>query len=371
LYLAGVFAGLALGTKYTSGVLLIAGLAGISWRSQAEGGMREALLRAGQFLLLAAAVSSPWWIKNFVATGNPIYPFLAPAGAMDRFRLDLYQGRPPWGGWMEAALLPLRATFSGIELAPGYSASIGPLLLGLGALAWMGWFSLPDERKQSIRNAAWIAIPGLVVWAVAGRVSEYLIQSRLYFSIFPAFAVLAGAGWKALESRQLPGIRLGRVAGALVLLVIWLEAAETGLSAVRQGADRELLGLRSREEYLSDNLGWYAPAVQSIRELPAGARVLMLWETRSLYCSPICVPDDLLDRWQHDVELYRQAGSILQSWRDQGYSHVLYNRRGADFYRYEVEQGNPSDWQALDALFAGLPLRSNFGDTYLLYELAQ
>jgi hypothetical protein len=198
----------------------------------------------------------------------------------------------------------------------------------------------------------------------------------LYFSIFPAFAVLAGAGWKALESRQIPGIRLGRVAGVLVLLVIWLEVFGVGLAAVRQGAVQELLGLRSREEYLSDNLGWYAPAVRSIGGLPDGARVLMLWETRSLYCSPTCVPDDLLDRWQHDVKLYRQPGSILQSWQDQGYTHVLYNRRGADFYRYEVEPGSAPggakpEWQALDALFAGLTLNSNFGDTYLLYALVQ
>ncbi len=40
----------------------------------------------------------------------------------------------------------------------------------------------------------------------------------------------------------------------------------------------------------------------------------MLWEPRSLYCLPVCSPDEILDRWRGDLRTWDDpaigAGSL-------------------------------------------------------------
>jgi hypothetical protein len=374
LLLAGVFTGMAFGTKYTGGILCLGAVWVIAWREYKD--VRALLRNLAQFALAALLFALPWLAKNWLATGNPVYPLFFPAGAMSAYRQYLYQGGEPWGGWLDVILLPLRATFLGIEGAPGYSSSIGPLFLGLGLCAGLGWASLPAARRQAIQLAAGLAVPAILAWMVLGRFSSYLLQTRLYFAIFPALGFLAGAGYTALKGIILPGLRLGRIAAFLVALAIGLNTLELGVEMLQRGALQAALGLQPAEEYLEENWGWFAPAMRAVRELPAGARVLMLWETRSLYCLPNCEPDEVLDRWLrelHDMpgEDARSPQSILENWRAQGYTHLLLHRLGVDFLRSETQTVyQPGDWQALESLLAMLPTGEDFGGAYTLYRLS-
>lgn len=379
LAVAGAFVGLALGTKYTAGVLLLAGMVSVIVQARSRVGTYGVARALLHFSFWAVLFSLPWWVKNTLATGNPFYPFIFPAGAMNPLRMDLYQNHIPWGSWQDVLLLPWRATVQGMEAAPGYSASIGPLLLALGVLACLYWPALPMNHQSLVSSAAWIALPGLLVWILASRFSEYLIQSRLYFSLFPSLAVLAGAGFTGLVRKSLPGVKLERVAGALILLVFGFNVLEVGVFSLHQGSLELLLGNRSKEAYLSGNLGGFAPAMQAVRELPPESRVLMLWEPRSLYCHPRCFPDEILDRWLNDRytgspsnlkhAAGRTAGAILHSWQEAGYTHLLFYRLGADFVRQEDGRYRPSDWQALEDLFTRLPAPETFGPAYSLFKL--
>jgi hypothetical protein len=375
LALAGLFAGLALSTKYTAGLLLICGSVVILWNWKSrEGGWRavKALL---QFGLPAGLVTVPWLLKNWLATGNPFYPILFPAGAMSSFRLALYQGGEAWGNWLDFVILPVRATLLGVEGGAGYSASIGPLLVGLGLAVGLIW-KTPDERQRSlIRLSALVTLTGFLVWMVAGRFSSYLLQSRLFLSFFPALAVVAGAGYAGLTRLNLNRVRLGRVAGFLILLVLGFNTFETGVQTTSQDAVKAILGLSTADQYLADNLGWYEPAMQAVKKLPDGARVLMLWETRSLYCLPVCEPDEIIDRWARDRHDGRGSSpaapeEIIQAWKEAGYTHLLFYRLGADFIRSQSSDNQADDWLALEAVLRQLDLVQNFGDTYLLYRIA-
>jgi hypothetical protein len=391
LLLGAAFAGLALGTKYTAGAALLAGLGVVLWAAPCVAGeigsrakmraappmageigsgakMRGALSSGALFALAAAAVSLPWWLKNFMGSGSPFYPFFFPAGAMDRFRLDFYHS-PAWGGWQEALLLPFRATFLGADGAPGYSASIGPLLLALAPLSALQWRQEDRLKRLSVHTAALAALIGLLVWAAGGRLSMLLIQSRLYVALFPAFALLAGAGFAALDELRLPGLRVGRVAGALVGLVFGFSLFQVGTVALKTGAAGQIFGLRPEGAYLEANLGWYARAMGAVRDLPAGSKVLMLWEARSYYCAPSCHPDEILDRWLHDFNQAGSAGAVRQDWRRQGYTHLLVYKLGMDFIRQDDRRYEAEDWQALDGLLGELPEPVDFGGAYQLYAL--
>jgi hypothetical protein len=273
---AGAFAGFAFATKYTGGLLALIGMFMLGrdalqrHNSIRDGSHRFTILlrRLLVFCIPAGLIALAWLLKNTLATGNPFYPLIFPAGAMDAVRLRLYQSVPTWGGWQDVIFLPLRATYWGVEGAPGYGASIGPLLLGLGLPAVIGLF-LPSliqqpgvERdaepamdlspmpplKLTISTAAWITLIGILVWSLAGRITGFLLAARLYYDLFPAFAVMAGAGMLVLDGFHTPQVRFGRVASAMLLLVVALNFYQVASANVKRGAAAYLMGLCSRQQ---------------------------------------------------------------------------------------------------------------------------
>ncbi len=369
LYVAGAFAGMALATKYTAGILIVAGMGFIIWKAFREKQLQGILGPLLQFLVPALIIFSPWLIKNFVATGSPVYPFLWPAGAMDQIRLEFYQGGRPWGSWLDTIFLPWRATIVGIEAAPGYSASIGPLLLGLSVLAWLGYRYHQPGAQTFLKNTALILAPGLFLWMVLGRFSGYLLQSRLYLGIFPAIAVLAGGGYQAFSQLRISSVRVGRIIGGLVIFVLGLTAFEVGLEALRQGSLLYTAGVLNNQAYRQQNLGMYTLALEQVNELPSNSRVLFLWETRSLGCLLSCDPDEVLDHWIHAQSVYGNTEFVLAAWKNQGYTHILYNQAGADFLRQEDQRFDRVDWASLDDLKASLIELSDLDDIYQLFEI--
>lgn len=366
--LAGAFAGLTLGTKYTSGLLTLAGLIALIY-----GMLRHRKFSLQPLLLFGLMVTLadlPWLLKNWLWTGNPAYPFLFPAGAMTQLRLDGYQNTPPSGTWQDFFLLPVRATMLGVEGAGTYGAAIGALLLGLGALAWLGKEQrTPQQRSQVSLNAA-LVLSGWLLWAVANRLSGSLQQTRYAFALFPAILPLVAAGYQGLSAVRLGTLRLKRIAAALVLLALGANLLDTSTNTLRQGSLQNLLGITNDAQYLTTNLGWYQVALEAIRDLPEGSRVLMLYEARGYYCTPRCSADEILDRWRRDVTTYQTDAEILASWLSQSYTHVLVFSTGVQFLRGAEDPHHPAYFfDRLDSFLSTLPQPTLFGNDYALYSL--
>jgi hypothetical protein len=368
LLLAGAFAGLALAAKYTAGILLVIGFGVVTVRSLVSA-RRNILANWLAFAGMALLVFAPWLVRNVLATGSPVYPVIFPAGAMDQIRLDLYQQDVPWGDWRDVVFLPWQATVWGVQGKVGYMSSIGPLLLGLSPLAALNWRRNSPGQKTTLLTAAMVCLLGFIIWGIASRLSGLLIQSRLYFAFFPAWAVLAGAGCHTLSQIQGTSIRFSRLALALSLIALGFNLLQTATTVVDKGVAAVLVQGQPAQEYRAHNLGTYEPAMQLVNALPPGSRVLMLWETRSFACLPICDPDEIIDRWHHDTLLYQNPGDVLRNWRAQGYTHLLLSRLGMEYVLGNDQSYTPGDWDNLDALLGGLQPVAQVGDAYSLYAL--
>jgi hypothetical protein len=299
-----------------------------------------------------------------------LYPFFVASGAMDALRIAVYQGSPVWGNWQDLLLLPLRATLIGTESGGGYGVSMGPLLLGLGALAWLGWSRLEAGQKAALENAALLGVIGVLVWAIGNQFSGYLIQTRMYFALFPAFVVLAAYGYHGVSQIEIKPIRLRFVVNFLLVFVLALNVIQVGMDFVQSGALNEVLGGHTEEQYLTDNLGWFQPTMQVINALPQGSKVLMLYEPRGYYCLPRCDPDEILDQWQHDLALYHTPQAIIQNWQQEGFTHVLYYKAGGDFLRTSDDpHHSAAEIDSLESLLSTLPTLDDFGGTYQLYSI--
>jgi hypothetical protein len=369
LILAGVFCGLAFGTKYTAGAL--AGVGGLVILWQERKNIPHGLADLGIFALSALAPSAPWLVKNLIATGDPLYPFFLSGRVMDTTRLANISSEPPWGGWQDVLLLPLRATAIGQEGGAGYGASVGPLLLGLGALAWLRSGERTAGQSTALKSAAWVAVSGVAIWAAGNRLNGLLIQSRLYYALFPAFVVLAAAGFAGLSSISIGQVRFARLVETLVVLALGLNVLEVSANVLQRGALGAALGVQNEPAYLQANLGWYEPAMQAVRDLPAGERTLLLFEPRGFYCEPRCTSDAVLDQWSTAYRTYGDYGAIRTAWRDSGYAYLLVYRAGVDFFiSVGGDAHHPlSELRALDAFLAELPPPQRFGDAYELYSL--
>ena len=362
---AAIFAGFALSTKYMGGILVVAGIVVIIYDLRHKF-FKDAFL----FGLIASLILSPWLVKNYLATGNPFYPILFPAGAMDATRLGFYEGTPIALTPLERILLPALASFRGLEGGAPFNASIGPILFALSLPAFLAWTRLDPRQKQAAVTALIVLVTGFLLWMVGSASTRLLIQPRLYLIIFPAWAILAAYGFFALEQGNLPKFKISWLASMLVAFSLGLNAYETGMSLLRRDALKFVTGQMGESKYLAQSLGNFAPAMDSIRNLPRGSKVLLLWETRGYYCVPICNPDETIDEFKDSLVLHRSPESIIAAWNDKGYTHVLLNNLGADFVRKDdLLRYVPTDWDAFDALIASLNEIETFGSAYTLYEL--
>lgn len=364
--LLAVVAGFALSLKYTAGVLVLLSLLALLLRGR---GWKRNLADLLLFGLLVTAVSLPWWIKNLAWTGNPFYPLLFPAGAMDATRYDFYHNIPSSMTLLQALGLPWYASIWGVEGKLGPSASIGPLLLAFWPLAYFDWRAWTQEQRRLILLATLLLLVGFVLWGAASFQNGLLAQTRLFVVIFPLWAILSAAGFKSAMRIRLASVRLGQIALAIVLMFLVFNVFETLSEVLPKRAIEANFGLFNRDAYLERNLGDLYNASKTIQQLPPDSKVLMLWETRSFYCAPVCDPDEIIDRWYHEARLHSSAEEIQATWREQGYTHMLIWEQGFEFVRdFDNAKFNQRDWLLLADLRRALGPGQQT-ETYSLYPL--
>jgi 4-amino-4-deoxy-L-arabinose transferase-like glycosyltransferase len=371
LAMAGVFAGMAIGTKYTAGIALLTGFAVILLLRKSYS-LKQVVTHLAIFGGMALALTLPWLIKNILATSNPFYPLFFASGAMDSVHLKQYQNKPLFQDWSRLILLPLQITVFGVDGGAGFSASIGPLLLGLSPLALLNWHEKTEEQRLMIKMIGIILLTGFLFWAVGSQFSDKLIQTRLYFAFFPAWALLCAAGYMAISRVKVQGIRFGNITVAFIILAMGFNTFFTITNTLKSDAVLAALNPEKGENYRENNLGPYAVAMQAIKTLPENAHIVMLWETRGFDCIPKCDSDEVIDRWPTDWIIYGSKDAIVKAWKKKGYTHVLINRVGANFIQKydDYDNSSPEAWSGLEAMRGSLPLVKNIAaGSYEIYSL--
>lgn len=367
-FLSGIFAGLAFSTKYPAGVIFLCGFVAlclIIWKNKSN-----FLQSIWRFIFGASLIALPWLIKNLVFTGNPVYPFFFESGSMDSIRLGVYQGLAPYGDLFDLFLLPIRATIQGIDGTNGYSVSLGPLFLGLSILSFLNIEKLSGEKKSEILTIGLLCLSGILIWAIGNQISGFLIQTRFYFSLFPAFAILSAYGFENLENNMIGNknlLILSRIAIGIVLL---LNLFHITTDFVQKGTLTYLFNLENRQTYLERNLGWYALAMEDIQSLPDQSKILSIFEPRGYECVMKCDPDEILDHWKISYSKHSDYDLILSDWKNAGYTHILVYQQGIDFLKENPDPHHPiQELDQLQSFLTTISLEKDYGGIYALYRL--
>jgi Dolichyl-phosphate-mannose-protein mannosyltransferase len=237
LVLAGVFAGAAAGMKYLGliAVLALTVAAAIALRR------RLTVARVLAFAVPGFLVALPWYVKNAILTGNPVYPHLfgglnaSAAAELDATMASFGHGRSV----ADFLVLPVRLLADGEAFDGGEFLS--PLLVAFAPLGLL----VPGRRGVRVAAAAGIAVY-VVAWFLTTQ------QARFLVPLLPALAVLAAIGILALAARGRLGraVAVGVTAAALVIGL--------GISAVYAAQFAPVVaGRESKEDFLSRKVSLY------------------------------------------------------------------------------------------------------------------
>jgi hypothetical protein len=212
--LLGVFCGLAMGTKYT-GILAAPAVflaALLARHGPFEGGRKELLKNLTVAAGVACLIASPFYIRNWVLMGSPIYP---PPVALLHFFHPKYLSAETLRGmekflWVRGEGLgrgPLAYILLPFNLTYYSSRFHGAGGIGLTPLAFCP-FALLLARRNS-RAVALIALAW--IWTTTWFVQQ---ESRYLIPAYAVFAVIAVLGWRWLLAAA------GKLAAALASVVI-------------------------------------------------------------------------------------------------------------------------------------------------------
>ncbi len=372
LILSGVFCGLAMGLKYTSFVspLLLVGI--LVWEHKTR--WREALRPLLFLILPAVIVAAPWYIKNLIFTGNPVYPFVFGGRFWDDFRSSAYAGTGTGLGFNLLALLSLPH-----DLTLGlYDASAdgptGPFFLVFLPLLLI--YSLSKQRKtipSAFQYLLLFALAQYLFWTIGVIFSAGLRQSRLLLPAFVALCPALAWIWQDLKRLDHPQFSLQRFLNLTLGLVLLFGLLSQLLTSLPRAPLGYLLGNQTRSDYLLNQLGVHYLVMEELNtQLPPDAVIAFLWEPRSYYCNLDCRPDSILDTFSHLEHLYGNAADITRSWQKDGITHVLLHQAGLDFViTAETPWVAPHDIKTLEELRSSyLTPVTNWDDVYVLYRLA-
>jgi|GEM_PF-653393 len=305
---AGIAAAFLMAVKYTSVYLiLVIVLAVLLWRLV----WKVPLPLDRRWLVVTAlalvAVAGPYYFRNLVSTGDPVFPFLTGAVPVHTPFWSPEQQEAFWGflsrygpEWLSPWLYPLNVIGAAINWRLHdphlFDGVLGPFLF-LAALGWYG------AKSGGLRRGGFlmlVTVGYVVVWGVSIR------QARFLLPILPAVALMAvcGAAWLQENARRLWTWLLAFLLGGILLFNLLVLLPET-----RRYPYWDLLaGVIDRTEFLETSLPVYRCQEFINRNLPAGASIwLLLTGNENFYLqrdyqSDYVVEDYRFHRWLQEAE---------------------------------------------------------------------
>jgi 4-amino-4-deoxy-L-arabinose transferase-like glycosyltransferase len=321
LVLAGLMAGLALGTKYLA--IGGAGAAGIwiLWHSRRLGG-KVALGSAVTFGVSALFVGGPWYLRNLLWFGNPVYPYFSPNSSS---LIANYEGF----GIVDYLMLPINLYLKR-ELFVGVHGSIEfPSIFFL--LAFLYPFTIRSRAGDAIAGLTFLRY---LVWSTISHWRfRYLLPAMPGISLLSAHVI---ATFMSRHSdRRWPRVAISGLIGGMLAATVAYSALF--FAAVKPW--RVIVGIESKASYLRRELPDYAAKEFIQSSLPSEARVFMPWNARAYYCDTRCLPDWLRTGWEDLIAPEATANSVATQLKAMNVSHILLSTVDVDYSVLNARSG--------------------------------
>ena len=273
-------------------------------------------------LALGVTLAAPWYVRNWIRTGSPLFPFYleiwpakAPGWDLERSRLyeTLFSLYGDISGPLDYLWSPIRLAVAAQPDQPAfYDGVLGiAFIFALPVLAWVLWRRRLDVE---LRLAVLVSAGLFVFWLFSSQQLRYLLPAAAGLAV--AIAV-AGSGLERGLSRPLCGLVVAGAALGLPVVLAWFLALDPA---------RVVLGGESREAFLARRLDYY-PYYQVVnRDLPPTARVWLIDMRRDTYHLDRPALSDFIFE-DYTLTRYVRAATSVHEIRDRvradGITHLL------------------------------------------------
>jgi hypothetical protein len=321
LILCGVFSGSAAACKYTALLLTPLGCLGILWwASRRKEQTLQALRLFALYVATAFIAGSPFYLKNWLMTGNPFYPFfygifggrgwdVDQARLYDLFIQNLGMGR----SILDYLLLPWNVSLQAKMDSPQFDGVLGPIfLLTLPFLAWLRHWETP------VRLLLIYVLLSFLFWASSAQQIRYLIP------LFSLLAIVSGAILTRYRNRKnIFGLLVLIIAGSLLfncyhILRDFMKVRPLAVA----------IGFESRDEFLARMIPPYPMYLFVNRQLPPESSVYLIYmKNYTFLCERYCYADAMFET--HTLQMILREESFADGIRNRlktfGFTHILYD----------------------------------------------
>src|SRR5689334_742658 len=353
LWISALLAGFSLGIKHTAAIwLALVGVMYLVHRLTANRDRVTTVLGSGiAYALLALAVASPWYVKNYVWFHNPVYPLLTgevadfgPQGiryfdANDEQRLDAHFNavrseapelvkaeeqelsdainarveRHPLR-WWEFFFEPEKYLMAEPYHFPNYLFLIIPLIVFVPRPRWILWLL--------ILSVAFVFFMTSTSW-----IARYLVPA------YPALTIVAAYTLVKLTER----LRQQKLAIFAVAATLGVVIAVGMKSMMTFNSFSYLAGITSRHEAMS-RFTYYRPIEFINTALPATARILVIGDQLSYGIEREYVGDEswFATKWRRLLVRNASLADVNDDLKRQGFTHVLYSD---ELFKFSARMG--------------------------------
>jgi hypothetical protein len=304
------------------------------WRAGAPAAFKLAVL----YGVVVVVVGSVWYIKSWLYTGNPFYPFAYSVfggrywNAYNAAQYTLSQQqfgvghRPldlltlPWT--LTMYLMPghsLPGNEKGFNDYQSFATALGPIFLA--ALFAPAFIRM--NTKPLIGALAVYSLVSVAIWFLLTQQVRYILPLVPALCVLAAYVLVEMWNMRAIAGYALAALFAVSVAASLAI-AIWIDPA--GVSAEAQVA----FGAEPKSVYLSHFFPPYAAMQYLNTQTPPDAKVVLYGEPRGFYLDrqymwgdtgsrPLAIPYDRLKTPQALAAYFKQRG----------YNYILINYTGA------------------------------------------
>ncbi|MEW6609252.1 MAG: phospholipid carrier-dependent glycosyltransferase [bacterium] len=365
LIILAIMCGFVAGIKYPGlYTVIILGLSVIGF-GLAKIGWRKTISKTAIFGIICAVVGSPWYIKNFVYTHNPFYPFLQNL-FIEKVKLSPVEIITAQTSnkvftlgetWFESLCLPWDVTIYGALGNLPFGATITPVYLALLPLL----IFIKKTKIAGIYLLFYIILK-FILWSLGLHSSRYLLP------IFPFLAIiLASIFYTIFDTPKLVIIKrviLSIITGIWLAILSW-----DGFQIIHfRNPISFILGFESRDDFIRRNAekGYYNAMEFINQNLPKNAKIYFIGEKKGYYCNREFIPDFSLVHWQWKYSDYKDLAKIKEYFNNQQITHILVNTTVISAYYYPDNGVSKEDVESFND-FASKYLKPLFkeGNLYL------
>ncbi|MCX7918768.1 MAG: hypothetical protein N3A72_03975 [bacterium] len=307
-------------------------------------------------LILTTGIAIPWYIKNYIYTGNPVYPLgYSIFGGTDwsQFNAEYYTAHAQEKGW----------------LAQANQQNLGYRIIELFQLPWRATMNPPKTAMHPVNFGDWqlgpiyLAFLPLIVYAVicSRKISSHcsekknnltfylLLLTAIYYFIFwsatyrdnrflqPILPLLSALIPWSLYQMRIAEKKLGMrylLFGTLGIMLVYNAIWTVQTVARYHNPLSFIIGMESNEAFLARNLDYYPMFTYVNQKTLPDDRILFIGEYRALYCQRPYYCADFFDTpvILRIIQQSETVDQIKEKLAELQVKYILYNEKELRLY---------------------------------------